>query len=126
MRIDRHGRGVREIYSTATFDADLHDAVDKVKAVWGAALRGVEFASDEIPDLENIRELGVGWDGAAEQVPLGALDGRRITVYRLPILLRATTPAESARMIFDTVVEQVAELLGMDPSDVHDEYGYEE
>lgn len=113
MRSDRHGRGSREIYSTAAFEADLLDGVERLKQVWGAALRGIEFACDEIPEV-----LG-------DDVPLGSLNGKRITIYRLPISLRATTPQELSQLIFDTLVEQVADLLGMEPSEVHDEYGIE-
>lgn len=113
MRSDRHGRGSREIYSTSAFEADLLDGVERLKEVWGATLRGVEFACDEVPET-----LG-------EEVPLGSLSGRRITLYRLPISLRATTSRELSQLIFDTLVEQVADLLGMEPSEVHDEYGIE-
>lgn len=123
MRRDRHGRGSREIYSAANFDADLKDGVDRLKAVWGAALRGVEFACDEIPDGRNFSATDFG---TGEEIQLGTLQGRRITIYRLPISLRATTPQETAQLIFDTLVEQVAELLGLDPLDVHDDYGREE
>lgn len=114
MRSDRHGRGGREIYSTAAFEADLMDAAERVKAVWGAALRGVEFACDEIPDI------------TGDEIPLGSLSGKRITIYRLPIQLRSTSPAETSQLIFDTVVEEVAELLGMDPEDVHEDYAADE
>lgn len=114
MRNDRHGRGSREIYSGASFEADLMDAVEQVRAEWESSLRGVNFLIEEIPSVEQA------------EIPLGTVKGQRVIIYRRPIELRSQSPAETRQLIFDTVVEQVAELLGIDPCDVHDDYGSEE
>lgn len=114
MRRDRHGRGSREIYAGPTFEADFYDAVERIKAQWHSSLRDVHFTIEEIPSVE------------MTTIPLGSAEVNRVTIYRRPIELRAQSAEETRQLIFDTVVEQIAELLGLDPSDVHDEYGFQE
>lgn len=113
MRTDRHGRGSREIYSTTSFQEDLADAEQRVRGEWGPALAEVVITIADIPPLQL-------------PIALGAVTGSSITIYRRPIQLRAQAPEEMRQLIFNTLVEQVAEILGIDPMDVHDDYGSEE
>lgn len=117
MRRDRHGRGAREIYSEGNFQADVLDAVERISAEWEGSLTGVEFSVADIPDDTQI-SLGV--------ISLGSVKGNHITIYRRPIELRSQSSNETRQLVFDTVVEQVAELLGLDPLEVHEDYGQEE
>jgi predicted Zn-dependent protease with MMP-like domain len=60
---------------------------------------------------------------AAGRAEGGAGRPPRIVVYRRPLLARADDEEELADLVFDVVVEQVAELLGLDPEDVDPGYG---
>lgn len=113
MRRDRHGRGSREIYARQGFEADFLDAVEQVRSAWPTPLRQVVFTIEEIPSESELNH----------DIKLGKSTVNRVTIYRRPIELRALSHQETRQLIFDTVVEQVAEILGIEPSDVHDDYG---
>ena len=49
----------------------------------------------------------------------------RITVYRRPVETRAVNERARATLVHDVVVEQVAELLGLEPETVDPDYGLE-
>lgn len=93
------------------FDDLVLDAVQALERGWGEHLRGVEFAVEEVPPAH----------GADGEVPLGTARpgarGRpaRVVVYRRPVELRALDRAELAELVHEVVVEQVAELLHLDP-----------
>ena len=88
---------------------------------WESELSGIEFAVQEVPDEEIEGEDLV-------PVPLARIDpgepdphvpggarSPRIVLYRRPLLARAEDEEELSELIFDVVVEEVAELLGLDP-----------
>ena len=68
-------------------------------------------------------------DARPDEVPLGRLmeaaKGRpaRIVVYRRPVEIRAKSRDERAALVHDVMVEQVAELLGVEPEAVDPRYG---
>lgn len=86
---------------------------------WGRELARVEFAVEEVPDVEP------WFDGP---VPLGGTfsgDGDRpvrIVVFRRPVEARASGEAELARTVRDLLVEEVADLLGLSPESVDPSY----
>ena len=41
-----------------------------------------------------------------------------MVVYRLPVLQRARGRAETAALVLDVLVEEVADLLGRDPDEI--------
>ncbi|MDD6791077.1 MAG: metallopeptidase family protein, partial [Thermobifida fusca] len=45
----------------------------------------------------------------------------RIIVYRRPVEIRTKDPEEMALFVYDTVVEEVANLLGLEPETVDPE-----
>jgi predicted Zn-dependent protease with MMP-like domain len=105
------------------FDDLVIDAVDHLRERWARELEDVEFAVDDVPSLE-------GWD--RPWVPLartfpaqGALPAR-LVVYRRPVETRATGQRELAELVHDVVVEEVAELLGMEPEELDPGYGGDE
>ena len=105
------------------FDDYVRESVERLERRW-PQLGEVEFAVQDVPgplpgepepDLEDVR---------ADDVPLGRLlpaeQGRpnRIVVYRRPVETRAKGRDERAALVHEIVVEQVAELLGVDPDAV--------
>jgi predicted Zn-dependent protease with MMP-like domain len=105
------------------FDDLVLDAVGRLEPRWEAELSGVEFAVQEVPDDEDLGE-------DAFSVPLarattGSIPGTpaRITLYRRPLLARAEDDEELAELIFGVVVEEIADLLGVDPEEIDPGYG---
>jgi predicted Zn-dependent protease with MMP-like domain len=134
-RRDRHGRGLRgslvppevPLHRTRAerFDDLVLLAVAQLEPRWEAELSGVEFAVEEIPPAEP------GLD-EPEPVPLARLeapfmiDGHdqpaRIVVYRRPLMARADGDEELAELVLDVIVEEFANLLGVDPQTVDPSY----
>src|SRR4029077_8502659 len=96
---------------------------------WEAELSGVEFAVQEVPDADTI--------GEDEPVPLARIvrgspdtsdpenpaTGPRIVLFRRPLLARADDEDELSELIFAVVVEEIAEILGVDPEVIDPGYG---
>ncbi len=107
------------------FDDLVLDAVEELEPRWSAQLAGVEFAVEEVPPELNVYDSDVLEDG---EVPLARLlpgrqadqDGPapRIVVYRRPLEFRAANRDDLAELVHDVVVEQVANLLGMNPEEI--------
>jgi predicted Zn-dependent protease with MMP-like domain len=106
------------------FDDLVLDAVEDLERDWAKELAGVEFAVEEVPGDINVYESDVLEDG---QVPLARLlpgrPGRhgvppRIVLYRRPLEFRAGDRDDLADLVHDVIVEQVANLLGVDPDDL--------
>jgi hypothetical protein len=102
------------------FDAMAVAVLDDIEQRWEDQLPPVDLAVEEIP------VLGRDWPG--HRVPLGSLvpatatARARIVLFRRPIEHRAEGPAELAAVILAVLVDQVAELLGVPPADVHPDY----
>jgi len=128
---DRRGRGLRgplcpprvplSRSRAEKFDDLVLDAVERLERHWETQLAGVEFAVEDVPPGE-----APPW--ATEPVPLGRLFPRttdqpaRIVVYRRPVEARAPTGRALALLVHDVVVEQVADLLGVQPETVDPGY----
>ena len=139
-RRDSRGRGLRgtltpqdvPLYRSRAqrFDDLVLDAVAQLEPRWEAELATVEFAVEEIPPADLP-------DDDPEPVPLARLDpasppvsdlqrpGRpaRIVLYRRPLMARAEDDEELAELVFSVVVEELADLLGVDPEDIDPGYG---
>jgi hypothetical protein len=117
---DRHGRGVRGSLTpgtaVASFDQSVRMAVQELLETWSTSLSGVEFAVAEVPPESTEVVLSQSLPGE-ESFPT------RIVLFRRPIELRATTPDELDALVFDVIVEEVADFLGIDPADVDERYG---
>jgi hypothetical protein len=100
------------------------DAVDRLEHRWARELVGVEFAVEDVPPSDP-----APWEHG--EVPLGRLfpgDGRlpaRVVVYRRPVETRAGDEREVGPLVHEVVVEQVAQLLGLDPEQVDPGYADE-
>lgn len=137
-RRDRHGRGLRgplappqvpiSLSRSELFDDYVRESVERLERRW-PQLGEVEFAVTDVPmPVEGEPEPDPA-EVHPDDVPLARLmeaeRGRpaRIVVYRRPVELRAKGRDERAELVHDVVVEQVAELLGMDPEEVDPRYG---
>src|SRR5262252_2149552 len=135
-RRDRHGRGLRGRLVPASvpvartraeiFDDLVLDTVESLERRYSRELADVEFAVEEVPPDLNVYDTDVLEDG---DVPLARLlpgrPGRsdmppRIVLYRRPLEFRAVDRDDLADLVHDVIVEQVANLLGLDPDEVQD------
>jgi predicted Zn-dependent protease with MMP-like domain len=104
------------------------EAVARLEPRWEAELSQVEFAVQEVPDADAIGEEGVPLArvvrGSADTSdPGNPATGPRIVLFRRPLLARAEDEEELSELIFDVVVEEFAEILGVDPEIVDPGYG---
>jgi predicted Zn-dependent protease with MMP-like domain len=103
------------------FDDLVLDAVERLEQRWEAQLRDLEVAVEDVPpgdpppDAVEPVLLGRAFPATRAHPP-------RIVVYRRPVELRADDDRELAELVHDVVVEQVAELLGLDPAAVDPRY----
>ena len=94
----------------------------------GLVLEDVAFAVEDVPPPAP-PDMGTSEDDIPV-VPLGRVDhavGARpatVVVYRRPVDLRTDSDAERAELVHDIVVEQLADLLDVDPDDI--DPGYED
>lgn len=98
------------------FDELVLDAVERLEKRW-PQLSSVEFAVEDVPPPD-------AGDWSGEQVPLARLYparpdvAPRIVMFRRPLEARATGKIELGTLVYDVVVEQVADLLGLDPETI--------
>jgi hypothetical protein len=102
------------------FDDLVLGTVTEVEGRWQAHLGLVEYAVEDTPMLPD------DWD--ADSVPLSSLirgtgtTPTRLVLFRRPIEHRAESRADLEALLLTVVVEQVAELLGIDPERVDPRY----
>jgi hypothetical protein len=105
------------------------EAVGRLEPRWENELSGVEFAVQEVPEAD---ELGEDTDVPLARIVPGSpgigdpehpASPARIVLYRRPLLARADDEEELSELVFSVVVEELAELLGMDPEDIDPGYG---
>ena len=138
-RRDRHGRGLRgrlvppavPLYRTRSqqFDDMVLDAVARLEGRWEAELTGVEFAVQEVPEADELTDDSVPLPlartapGSPESTdPARPAAPARIIVYRRPLLARAENEGELSDLVFDVVVEEFADFLGIEPESVDPGY----
>lgn len=96
------------------------DIISELDERWSDRLGLVEYAVEDTPQLPDDWEPGT--------VPLSSLvrgsgaTPTRLVVFRRPLEHRAADRMELEAMVLTVVVEQVAELLGIDPSQVDPRY----
>lgn len=101
------------------FDEVATAAVARLDKRWGRELTGVQFVVEDVPDLST---WGREWVPLGRHEPAEAGLPARVVLHRRPIQTRAHGEIELRRLVLDTVVEQVAELLGLDPEQVDSGY----
>ncbi|MBV9449388.1 MAG: metallopeptidase family protein [Streptosporangiaceae bacterium] len=114
------------------FDDLVLEAVARLEPRWEAELSDVEFAVQEVPDADFLAANDAGPNGG---VPLarvvqrspsdgdGSQSGPRIILFRRPLLARAEDEDELSDLVFDVIVEEFAEVLGVDPETIDPGYG---
>lgn len=113
-------RPPRPVSRRDVFDRIMLDVVSGIDERWSARLGLVEYAVEDTPQLPD------DWDSG--RVPLSSLvrgsgsTPTRLVVFRRPLEHRATDRADLEAMLLTVVVEQVAELLGIEPSEVDPRY----
>ncbi len=101
------------------FDALVLEVVTAIDARWSARLGLVEYAVEDTPLVPD------DWEGT---VPLSSLvrgsgaQPTRLVLFRRPIEHRCETRSDLEALVLTLVVEQVAELLGIDAEDVDPRY----
>ncbi|WP_159940572.1 MULTISPECIES: metallopeptidase family protein [unclassified Nocardiopsis] len=128
-RRDRRGRGIRgplvpsdlPVFRSRAqaFDDLVLDAVERLERLWARELANVDFLVEDVPPVPPRGPL-------TEAIPFSRLEtdssGRaRIVVYRRPVEIRTKDPEEMALLVHETVVEEVANLLGVEPESVDPE-----
>ena len=102
------------------FDATVAGVVAALEERWEQELGSVEFVVEEVPVLPD--------DWAAATVPLASVvrgEGTRPTrlaLFRRPIELRSETSDDLGALVLTVLVEQVSELLGRPPEEIHPGY----
>lgn len=137
-RRDRRGRGLRGRLVPPSvplarsraqqFDDLVLDAVEHLERRWSKELEPVEFAVEDVPQVpadgaDPVLDEDVVDDGAiplARLLPAGRDESTppRIVVYRRPLEVRSLDRLDLADLVHEVVVEQVANLLGLDPDEV--------
>jgi len=106
--------------SRERFDRLVLDVVTTVDTRWSERLGLVEYAVEDAPRIPD------DWD--SPHVPLSSLvrgtgaRPTRLVLFRRPIEHRCESRADLEAMVLTVVVEQVAELLGIDAEDVDPRY----
>jgi predicted Zn-dependent protease with MMP-like domain len=103
------------------------EAVARLEPRWEAELSDVEFAVQEVPDADTMSEEGVPLArivrGSADTSdPENPATGPRIVLFRRPLMARAEDEEELSELVFDVVVEEFAEILGVDPETIDPGY----
>jgi predicted Zn-dependent protease with MMP-like domain len=102
------------------FDELVLDLVAELERRWADRLGLVEYAVEDTPQIPD--------DWASGTVPLSSLirgsggQPTRLVLFRRPIEHRSETRADLEALVLTVLVEQVAELLGIEPPDVDPRY----
>lgn len=121
---DRHGRGLRGPLAPAelpvartraqAFQDLVEEAVERLKPQWSRELSSIDFVVEDVPIVPPAATADDGIPFARSEVSRQA--GRaRIVIYRRPVEIRTSDPEEKAELVYDTVVEEVASILGLEP-----------
>jgi hypothetical protein len=104
----------------AAFDAIVLAMVADLEERWHTEMGLVEFAVEETPMVPD--------DWEADTVPLASLvrgtgsTPTRLVLFRRPIELRSASRGDLTAMVLTVLVEQVSELLGRPPEEIHPSY----
>ena len=108
------------------FDELVLAAVSRLESRWATELAAVEVLVEDVPDVTRPDPVEAA---VPDEVPLGRTepatldDPARIVVYRRPVEARARGQRARELLVHDVVVEQLADLLGLDPGTVDPEGG---
>jgi predicted Zn-dependent protease with MMP-like domain len=126
-RRDRHGRGLRgplapsevpiSLTRSEKFDDVVREEVQRIALQWQSELEGVEFAVEDVPEVEP-GTMTVPLS-ALRRVSVGGTQTPRIVIFRRPVEARGgDDDRDLAKLVRELVVEEVAGLLGISPDQV--------
>lgn len=98
------------------FDELVLDTAGRFRGVLGRRWEEVEFAIEDIP-----AEGPLPWEGAPPLARLFPAEGplpARVIVYRRPVEALAGRGDDTALLVHEILLDQVAELLGVEPDDL--------
>jgi len=109
----------------ATFEAIVAESLDDVPEEFRAAMENVEIVVENWPDAQTMQLAGVDRPaqllGFYHGVPLTRRDHNyslvlpdKISIYRMPILVRCRTPGQVRDMVGRVVRHEVAHHFGID------------
>lgn len=110
------------------FDDLILDAVELLESRWASELGAVDFAVEEVPPV-SVDAVAREEVAPCGRVPLscvvpGAHGSRpRIVIYRRPLETRAEDATELGSLIHRVVVEEFANVLGLEPEKVDPSIG---
>lgn len=123
---DRRGRGVRGplawppvpamVTRAEAFDDLVLDTAGRFRGVLGRRWAQVEFAVEDVPG-----DGPLPWETSAPLCRSFPAEGSlptRVVLYRRPIEALATRGEETAALVHEVLLDQVAELLGVDPDEI--------
>lgn len=127
---DRHGRGMRGLALGTKVPAQRtagerfdQIALTVMQDLWQRfpdQLGRVQLGVEEVPLLpENWSPDSVP---LASYVEASGTDPARLVLLRRPIEHRAEEPGDLEALVLTVLVEQVAEILGISPEEVHPDY----
>lgn len=102
------------------FDRAVLDVVTGIDARWAEHLGPIEYAVEDIPVLPADWKQG--------QVPLSSVvrprggGPTRLVVFRRPVEHRCRDRADVEALVLTVVIEQVADILGIPPTEVDPRY----
>lgn len=101
------------------FDRAVLDVVTEIDARWADHLGPIEYAVEDIPVLP------ADWQDG--QVPLSSVvrprnGPTRLVIFRRPVEHRCRDRADVEALVLTVVVEQVADILGIEPAAVDPRY----
>jgi predicted Zn-dependent protease with MMP-like domain len=101
------------------FDEIVLAMVERLERRWRERLTAVEFAVEDVPSLD---DWGHDWVPLARAFAAEGALPARVVVFRRPIETRAKGVAAMRAIVAQVVVEQVAELLGVEPDEIDPAY----
>lgn len=105
------------------FDDLVLDAVELLDKRWARELASVDFAVEEVPPVD---PAGVPTDADTTDahVPMSRIVSppngarARVVIYRRPLETRARRHDELGSLVYRVVVEELANLLGLEPEQI--------
>lgn len=110
------------------FDDLILDAVELLEGRWADELGAVDFAVEEVPPV-SAEDFAQDQAACCTHVPLSRVvpsahgSRPRVVIYRRPLETRADDAGELGSLIHRVVVEEFANLLGLEPEKVDPSLG---
>ncbi|MGH8870118.1 MAG: metallopeptidase family protein [Actinomycetes bacterium] len=133
-RRDRRGHGLRGPLApervplartrAERFDDLVERSVGRLEQRWERELSEVEFAVAEVPPARQaVRQDDDEQVLLARTYAAAGDNPARVVVYRRPLEARASDPQDLEALVHDVIVEEVADLLGLNPQEIDPGYG---